>query len=92
MTTLRPDFFYLNDIEAAAQECRQFLAHVSFAEFTRDRKTWAAVMWQLCVIGEAANQISSTLRQQTPEIAWRPMINMRNKLIHDYYGIKDEEV
>ncbi len=49
-------------------------------------------MWQLCVIGEAANQISSTLRQQTPEIAWRPMINMRNKLILDYYGIKDEEI
>lgn len=92
MTTFRSDSFYLNEIEAAARECLEFAGNLGFGDFVNDRKTRAAVIWQICVIGEAANQTSLTTRQQAPEIPWRPMIDMRNKLIHDYYEIKDEEV
>jgi uncharacterized protein with HEPN domain len=64
---------------------------MSYGDFTRYGKTQAAVVWQICVIGEAANQVSPSIRLRAPEIPWRRMIDMRNKLIHDYYEIRLEE-
>lgn len=73
MTTSGVNFLYLTYIEAAAQECLEFTENLSFGEFFDERKTRAAVVWQICVIGEAANQIDNSIRQQAPEIDWRRM-------------------
>ncbi len=92
MTTSRSDSLYIHDIETAVRECLGFAAGMSYRDFSGDGKTRAAVMWQICVMGEAANQVSVSLRQQASEIPWRSMIDIRNKLIHDYYEIQNEEV
>jgi uncharacterized protein with HEPN domain len=42
------------------------------------------------LIGEAANHIPADVRDAYPQISWREMINLRNKLIHGYLGIDDE--
>lgn len=87
MTTPNFDFTYLTYIETAAQECLEFVANLSFDQFFNDRKTRAATIWQICVIGEAANQLSATILQLAPEINWRQMIDMRNILIHQFHSI-----
>ena len=84
MTTPRLDFSPLLHIEAAAQECLAFTANLDFVDFLGDRKTRAAVAWQLCIIGEAANRVDESTRRQAPEIDWRKMVGMRNILIHQY--------
>lgn len=92
MSTPRPTPRRLADIVAAAQRCAEFVAGMEYADFTADPKTASAVIWQLCVIGEAANQVSPATRQEGGEIPWRRIVDMRNKLIHDYYDIKLEDV
>jgi uncharacterized protein with HEPN domain len=87
VTTPGLDSINLTYIEVAALECLEFMGDLSFDQFLNDRKTRAAIVWQICVIGEAANRLSENIRQQTSEIDWRRMIDMRNILIHGFNRI-----
>ena len=39
------------------------------------------------IIGEAASKVSQEAREQIPNIEWRDVIDMRNRLIHAYFDI-----
>ena len=44
-------------------------------------------MRNLEIVGEATKQLSETVRQQAPQIPWRSIARMRDKLIHHYFGV-----
>ena len=44
-------------------------------------------MRNLEIIGEAIKRVSFTLKESHTDIAWKPIAGMRDKLIHDYFGI-----
>ena len=46
-----------------------------------------AIVRSLEIIGEAAKKVPDTFRQNHPNIDWRAMAGMRDKLIHAYFGI-----
>lgn len=46
-----------------------------------------AVVRNLEVVGEATKQVPEELRKRAPELSWREMAGMRDKLIHDYLGV-----
>ncbi len=50
------------------------------------------VIRQLEIIGEATKQISSGTRKKHQNIPWKDMAGMRDKLIHDYFGVDVEQV
>lgn len=52
-----------------------------------DRQLVLALSHAVQIIGEAANQISDTTRDATPNVPWIRIINMRHRLVHDYYRI-----
>lgn len=56
-------------------------------KFDREEQTQNSIIYYLQIVGEAASAIPQDFRDHHPEIPWRPMISMRNKLIHHYDGI-----
>lgn len=55
--------------------------------FLKDRKTRDAVIRNLEIIGEATRNISPTFQAAHPEIPWRQAAELRNVLIHEYFGV-----
>jgi len=46
-----------------------------------------AVIRRFEIIGEASSKVSETIKNKNPEVQWRLMKEMRNKLIHEYFGV-----
>ncbi len=87
MTTKRVYSDYLRDIVESADHAMLFVSGMTFEDFRHDIKTQFAVTRALEVIGEAAKQIPGVLRKKYPEIPWRSMTGMRDKLVHEYFGV-----
>ena len=46
-----------------------------------------AIIRKLEIIGEAVKQLSDGTRQRQPEIPWKQIAGMRDRLTHDYFGV-----
>jgi uncharacterized protein with HEPN domain len=80
----------LNDILSTCEKILLFTEGMDCAGFTHDPKTIFAVIHALEIIGEAAKRIPEDVRRKYPQIPWREMAAIRDKLIHDYYEINPE--
>lgn len=60
--------------------------------FKQDLRTQLAVLYELTVLGEAVKRLSLTFRDAHPQLPWRSMAGLRDKLIHDYDGVAVERV
>jgi uncharacterized protein with HEPN domain len=60
----------------------------SYDEFLADTKTQDAILYNLIIIGEAANRISDEFREQHYNIPWSSLIGTRNIIIHGYDQVK----
>jgi uncharacterized protein with HEPN domain len=64
-----------------------YVAGMSYEQFLSDVKTQDAVMRALEIVGEATKRLTPELRRRHPTIPWRSMASVRDKLIHDYFGV-----
>lgn len=81
---------YVEHMIEAIRLINSYLEGVSFDAFCNDRRTQQAVIFNLLVIGEAATKIGNDYPQwagKHPEIPWRSMRGMRNRLAHGYFEI-----
>jgi uncharacterized protein with HEPN domain len=78
---------FLRDILEAARRVFSYTRDMRYDEFLADHKTQDAVMRNLEIIGEATKNLSEALRQKAPQIPWRSIARMRDKLIHHYFGV-----
>lgn len=60
----------------------------SYEVFLEDDKTQDAIMFNLVVLGEAANQLPEKYREDHPEIPWPSIIGTRNVIVHGYDQVK----
>jgi uncharacterized protein with HEPN domain len=79
---------YIQDILDAIDAAIQFVEGMTFAEFEGDKKTIFAATRAIQIIGEAAKKIPDSIRVQYPEIPWKGMTGMRDKVTHEYFGVK----
>ena len=79
---------YIEDIIGAMDKAMNFVKNISYEEFIQDDKTAFAVVRALEIIGEAVKNIPDDIRKNYPEIPWKDMAGMRDKVIHEYFGVK----
>lgn len=85
MTRTYKDYFV--DMYESAVKIRKFTDSLSFQEFSNDDKTLYAVIRALEIIGEASKKIPKSFQKQYDSIPWKEIAGMRDKLIHDYFGV-----
>ena len=75
------------DIQEAAGHIEQFIAGMTWTQFSQDQKTIYAVVRAFEIIGEAAKKIPPPVRKRYAPVSWKQMADMRDKLIHEYFGV-----
>lgn len=82
----------LNHILNAIEEIETYLLDINHQDFINNSMMKFACIKQLEVIGEAANHVSTVVKQAFPDIEWRQIIGMRNLFVHEYFGIDNDLV
>jgi uncharacterized protein with HEPN domain len=85
---MRPDdSVYLRHILDAIERVAVYLVGVDEERFWDEQMVQDAVIRQIEIIGEASRHVSDETRARAPKVPWLDMAGMRNKLIHDYFGV-----
>lgn len=74
----------------ACQDALDFLEGHIADELEENRMLLLAIVKCVEIIGEAASRVSDELRDSTPQIPWRKIVAMRNRLIHGYFDINSK--
>lgn len=83
---MKDDRVYLLHVRDAIRKIRAYTADGE-ATFLADERTQDAVIRNLQVIDEAVKRISPAFTEQHPDIPWKRIAGMRDKMIHDYLGV-----
>lgn len=86
------DIERLRHINECIGHVMNFLEGKSFEEMRSDMMCFHAVVYNIMIIGEAANMLTKDFRLEHPEVPWRDIIDMRNVLVHGYYTVSPQFV
>ncbi len=83
---------YIQHILGAITCIEGYVEKKSKAAFLKEKILQDAVIRQIEIIGEASKNISPSVKESHPEIVWRQIAGMKNKLTHQYFGVDLEVV
>lgn len=83
---------YLKHILDAINQIGRYVSGLEKAAFLEDPKTQDAVVRQFEIIGEAVMHLDETVKEKHSSLPWQRIVDMRNKLIHEYFGVDMELV
>jgi len=89
---MRRNRAYLKHILEAASNVEKFVEGLTKEQFFENVEKQYAVLRGLEIIGEATKNLSRDLKAKYREIPWREIAGMRDKLIHQYFGVNLELV
>lgn len=79
------DVSRLKHIADACREALSFIDGCSQADVSSNRMLALSLVKELEIIGEAANNISKSCQDRYPQVPWRAIVGMKNRLIHAYW-------
>jgi uncharacterized protein with HEPN domain len=88
---MRPTPERLQDILDSIHSIEKYVSR-GFDAYTQDELIQVWIIHHIQIIGEAAANVPSAIRDQYPEIPWPDIVAMRNVLVHQYFGIDLNEV
>ncbi|ESQ93886.1 HepT-like ribonuclease domain-containing protein [Asticcacaulis benevestitus] len=86
---------YLRHMQEGVKQASDYISGMDKAGFVADKRTQQAVIMNLVIIGEAATRAMKEFPEFTeehPDIPWRNMRGMRNRIAHGYFDIDLEQV
>jgi len=78
---------YLEDIVNSIDNIEKYIEKLLLEDLEKDQKTFDAVVRNIEIIGEAAKNLPEEYKEKNSEIPWNEIVAMRNKVIHEYFGV-----
>jgi len=88
----RDDSVYLRHVLDAIAKIETYLRDVDEQTFLNQSLLQDGAIRQIEIIGEAVKQLSPQIREQHPHLPWQDIAGMRDKLIHQYFGVDLDKV
>ena len=86
MPKRNPDLL-VEDMLDALRKIRLYTEGMSYSSFFQDEKTIDAVVRNFEILGEAARQMPEDFVSGHPDVPWRNIAGLRNRIVHDYFGL-----
>ena len=83
----RDDAAYLLDMLVATRDAVNLADGLAYDSYLGDRRHQLAILKAVEIVGEAASRVSAETRELHPEIPWREIVGMRNRLVHAYFDV-----
>ena len=82
--------FYVRDMIGFCEKVQNYTEGLDQGAFVADELVYDATLRNLGLIGEAATRVPGAIREAHPEIPWRIVVGMRNRLARAYLDIDDD--
>lgn len=85
---IRDPLIYIQDMLESINNINEDTTGLLISDFTQKRIVQQAVVRNIEIIGEATQKLPDYFKDRYPTIPWRKIAAMRNKVIHEYFGLK----
>ncbi|KKK45127.1 MAG: hypothetical protein Lokiarch_12110 [Candidatus Lokiarchaeum sp. GC14_75] len=80
----------LSDIKEVISRIKKYVTALNFDQFLKDIKTQDAIVRNFEIIGEAVKLLPDNLKNKSESISWNKIASIRDRLIHQYFGVNYE--
>jgi len=77
----------IEDMLSAIRKIERYMAGLEREGFLQDEKTIDSVVRNLEILGEAARQLPEDFTSRYPNVPWRQIAGLRNRIVHDYFDL-----
>ena len=92
MSSKRTPLLWIEDMHEAASEVMSFTEGLTFEGFISCMKTLKAVLFNVQILGEAANKLPDDIKAMAPEVPWDQIRGLRNRVAHEYFDMNLEMI
>lgn len=89
---MKDDTVYIRHLLEAADKILRYVSGLSQSEFATNDLVFDATTREIMILGEAVVHLSDQFKNDHPEVPWHKITGMRNRLIHEYFGIDPDTV